>query len=126
MYNCMLTFPLLINCPNNCPHTHTHMHTPTAARSWSSSLKHGSSGEELYVAMARALDATRHDMDLCGILPVDEGEGTSTLCNHVNIKTPWGHVEKCFFPWWFCRPCFRGKVNVSGRSFVRVFKRPHA
>ena len=40
--------------------------------------------------MARALDATRHDMDLRGILPVDEGEGQSTLCNHVNRRIPWG------------------------------------
>ncbi len=41
--------------------------------------------------MARALDATRHDMDLHGILPVDEGEGKSTLYNHVNRRIPWGH-----------------------------------
>ncbi|XP_064391647.1 HAUS augmin-like complex subunit 8 isoform X1 [Halichondria panicea] len=35
--------------------------------------------ERSYVAMARALDATRHDMDLRGILPVDEGQLTEKL-----------------------------------------------
>ena len=35
--------------------------------------------ERSYTAMARALDTTRHDLTLKGILPVDEGMGTLLL-----------------------------------------------
>ena len=88
IYNCHLSITsLLINCPNNCPHTHT-LPQLQGLGPVVSNIAHL---ERSYVAMARALDATRHDMDLRGILPVDEGEGQSTLCNHVNRRTPWGH-----------------------------------
>lgn len=50
--------------------------------------------ERNHVAMARALDATRHDMSLCGIQPVDEGDSivAAACVVHGQLCLPSGPV----------------------------------
>ena len=55
--------------------------------------------EQQYSAMAKALDATRHEMAVRGVLPVDEGRAapqeltTSSLFTYYKTKKQYIHLK---------------------------------